>query len=124
MARTYFHLPLCSTPFLHPFKNREPRNTPSNTVNVNNTSGFKMKLASIKNHLPFTSHARDAQGKPLRGIHTRDNRFGKTFRVFRLLFVGVVILAAVGLAIGLPLAAHFATGGAAAAVLPPHNVFV
>lgn len=58
-------------------------------------------LKDIKNDPnPFTFHAKDINGKSLKGLHTKDTVAGKTFRLFRtsLVFVGLASLAVAGIA--------------------------
>jgi hypothetical protein len=71
---------------------------------------FKNFLIDIKNDPnPFTRKAKDINGQPLRGIHTKDTAMGKLFRLFRLALVGIslaapIIVGIVGMFAAPPLA--------------------
>lgn len=103
--RIYARLPFSTTALHHPLQNRWNRDEPD----LGDNPKGRVDGKNIRRYLPFTTHATGVNGERLRGIHTKDNALGKTFRVMRTLLVGVSAVAGVGLAV----AAHFVTGGAA-----------
>lgn len=88
-------LAFSSTHVFQPLCNRE---TEGSSLLRGNSTREKIKnfLTDIKNDPnPFTRKAKNINGKPLGGVHTKDTAMGKLFRLFRLAFVGISLAAPV-----------------------------